>query len=203
MGSLLKLAVCALLASVVLFDVAPRFDGKYRTWREAVRETRDFVRDERHLVQKYPRVMPAFFEDKLRVAAEGVFWPTMLAVWRDSTTVGVLRGVVGWCGANMLVRMLSPESTIEYVGFVAAVGLCAFLLLRYCTLCVMTGSKERLKREKHARRDAREQTADAEQRAGFRAWLAGSTASVAAKLTGPAPIGRWLAESTPGGELRA
>lgn len=119
--------VCAgIVATAFAWEVLPAAVRHYAVRSAEVGERAAFIaNDMATMVDKYPTFMTDVASRSVEMSAEGTWWPVLERAWHTNSVVTTLRALAYWVANNFLVRMLSPQTTGEYLAL-AVVG--AFMI---------------------------------------------------------------------------
>lgn len=124
--------ICAVIGAALvafLWEVAPPLWQHYRLLQPEVDQRSQFASDELpDLMRKYPAFMPRMGHENNEIVSRGTWGPVIERAYQRFTLVRLAASVAQWFGNNLLLRLMSPQNTWEFVGVVAllAVALLVF-----------------------------------------------------------------------------
>lgn len=126
---LLRILVVAALVAFAL-EVAPPLLANWAALSAEIAQRKEFAANELpDLSGKYPTFMGPIMEENTEVIAHGR-WPAIQRAWETNSIVRTVSGVASWVANNFFVRILSPQTPLDYAGLVAFLAAVAFAF--YC-----------------------------------------------------------------------
>lgn len=151
----LVFVVLAVMAVSLVWEVAPRMLQHRAKLTREVSERRAFAEHElARMVERYPTFMSRVAEETMDVIARGALWPAIERAWETNSVVLTTRAVMAWCASNIFVRLLSPQTTWEYVAIVLLLAVTLYVFANLTASAIVAGGARHKQALKYAARNA-------------------------------------------------